>query len=127
MALTITMTSTSSTPGASFGASILAGTSIPGDVNGDGIVNGLDLNLVATHWLQGGMRLTVPGDATGDGIVNGLDINLIATDWLQKIGGGAGSGANATAVPEPSTYLLALCGAAIALAWRWRAGRRQSS
>ena len=125
--LTATMTSTSSTPGASFGATLLTGTSIPGDVNGDGIVNGLDIALVASHWLQTGIKLTLAGDANADGIVNGLDIGLIASDWLQTASGGGGSGANAKGVPEPSTYLLALCGAAIALACRWRAGRRQSA
>jgi hypothetical protein len=125
--LTITMAYTSATPGATFGATLLTGISVPGDLNGDGIVNGLDINEVATHWLQTGTRLTVPGDANGDGITNGLDIQLIATNWLQKVGGGGGSSANATSVPEPSTSLLALFGVAIALAWRRRASRRHAS
>jgi subtilisin family serine protease len=52
---------------------------VPGDVNGDGIVNGLDINLVASHWQDG----YGPGDGNGDGIVNGLDLNEIASHWLQ--------------------------------------------
>ena len=55
---------------------------VPGDANNDGIVNGLDINLVASHWLQaGGSPL---GDANADNVVNGLDINLMATNWLHK-------------------------------------------
>ena len=51
----------------------------PGDVNGDGIVNGLDIAMVASHWGDG----YGPGDANSDGIVNGLDIAAIASHWLQ--------------------------------------------
>jgi hypothetical protein len=55
---------------------------IVGDVNADGIVNGLDISIFATNWMKtGGQGLT--GDANHDGIVNGLDINLIATNWLR--------------------------------------------
>lgn len=52
---------------------------VPGDVNGDGIVNALDLALVASNWGNG----YGPGDANGDGIVNGQDIALIASNWLK--------------------------------------------
>ena len=38
----------------------------PGDVNGDHVVNGLDISQVASHWLASGSRL-VTGDANGDG------------------------------------------------------------
>jgi hypothetical protein len=75
---------------------------VPGDVNRDRIVNGLDIADVASHWLQMGMDVT--GDANNDGVVNGLDIALIAAHWLQMAGGGAGSNA---AVPEPSSIILA--------------------
>jgi hypothetical protein len=76
---------------------------IPGDVNFDNIVNGLDIALVASHWLQKGQDIANVGDANYDGIVNGLDIALIASHWLQSAGGGA----SAAAVPEPSTFVLA--------------------
>ena len=76
---------------------------VPGDVNGDGIVNGLDISDVASHWLQTGTGTT--GDANHDGIVNGLDISLIASHWLQTDAGGGGSSA---ALPEPSTLVLAV-------------------
>jgi hypothetical protein len=64
--------------------------SIPGDVTGDGITNGLDINLIANKWLHTGSPATLPGDANGDGTVNGLDINVIATHWLQTYGAGGG-------------------------------------
>jgi hypothetical protein len=66
---------------------------LPGDVTQNGIVNGLDINLIATNWLHVGR---VMGDSNGDDIINGLDINTIATHWLAKLpaGGGSGSGEN---------------------------------
>jgi hypothetical protein len=89
-----------------------------GDVNYDGIVNGLDINSIANHWLQTGPNTA---DANFDGIVNGLDVALVAGNWLSTIAGGVSGG---TAVPEPSTLILsALGGLALAarrrhLAWR---------
>ena len=79
---------------------------VPGDVNHDGVVNGLDISLISSNWLATGAN---QADANGDGVVNGLDISLISSHWLQT--GGAGSGAS---VPEPSTIVLAALGG---LAW----------
>jgi hypothetical protein len=76
---------------------------LAGDVNHDNIVNGLDVNLIATNWLHSG---TLAGDANYDGIVNGLDVNLLASNWLNTISPGGGSGA--ATVPEPSTIALAV-------------------
>jgi len=64
-------------------------TALPGDANHDGVVNGLDISVVAGHWLSAGPS----GDVNSDGVVNGLDISLIAGHWLSTPGG-AGSGAN---------------------------------
>ena len=77
------------------------------DVNFDGIVNGQDLALVASTWLQTGSIGQLSGDANRDGIVNGQDIALIASNWEAGI---PGSG-QASAVPEPASLLLALAGA----------------
>ena len=51
---------------------------IPGDANHDGVVNGLDISVVASNWLSHGPA----GDVNFDGIVNGLDIATIASHWL---------------------------------------------
>jgi Concanavalin A-like lectin/glucanases superfamily/Dockerin type I domain len=56
-----------------------------GDVTHDGVVNGLDIADVASHWLQTG-SVSLPGDVNGDGITNGLDLSAIASHWLQKAG-----------------------------------------
>jgi hypothetical protein len=84
---------------------------IAGDVNGDGVVNGLDINLAATNWLKSGSG--IPGDANGDGVINGLDINLIATHWLDTFTPTSGGG---SAVPEPSTLALGVIGGAALIA-----------
>ena len=113
--LTLSMTYTSSTPGSSFGATFLTGNAVPGDTNGDGIVNSQDLALVASNWLQSGTRLSVAGDANGDGIVNSQDLALISSDWLQTPGSTSSSSLSASPVPEPATYLMAL--AQVSLLW----------
>ena len=87
-----------------FAADDLSLTKQAGDTNGDGIVNGLDIAMIASHWLQ----LGPVADANGDGLVNGLDIAMVASNWLA--GGGA-----AAAVPEPPAALCA-CRAGIARA-----------
>ena len=59
---------------------------VPGDTNADGIVNGQDMALVASNWLQTSdqsvTQSTMAADANGDGIVNGQDMALIASNWL---------------------------------------------
>jgi probable HAF family extracellular repeat protein len=75
-----------------------------GDVNYDGIVNGLDIAAVASRWLQAGEN--VEGDANHDGVVNGLDIAMIASHWLSTAGGASGSAAGRLTVPEPSSFVL---------------------
>ncbi len=55
---------------------------LPGDANQDGVVNGLDVSQVASHWLQSG---DVAGDTNGDDVVNGLDIAAVASHWLSTL------------------------------------------
>ncbi|HEY1603439.1 MAG TPA: LamG-like jellyroll fold domain-containing protein [Pirellulales bacterium] len=62
---------------------LLSASGVVGDANNDGIVNGLDINLVAMHWLSTGAQ-PLPGDVNADGHVNGLDLNIIATNWMQR-------------------------------------------
>src|SRR5262249_50792445 len=72
---------------------------ISGDANFDGIVNGQDIALMASNWLQIGNPDSLAGDANGDGIVNGQDIALVASNWLQGED-------NVAMVPEPSSIAL---------------------
>lgn len=70
-----------------------------GDVNGDGQVDGLDVNILSENWLLEGATFE-QGDVTGDGVVDALDANYISSNWL----GGFG----ASPIPEPSTFGLAM-------------------
>jgi hypothetical protein len=88
---------------------------LPGDVNFDGTVNGLDIADLASHWLQTGLNGGIAGDANFDGTVNGLDIAVISSHWLATSAGGSGA-----AVPEPSTIVLAIVGGLALLAYRRR-------
>lgn len=101
--------------GSAVAVSSYATPALPGDVNFDGVVNGLDITLVAGHWLQSGNG--IQGDANYDGVVNGLDIADIASHWLTSVPGAVSSTVN---VPEPSTLVLAALGGAALLACRWR-------
>ena len=49
---------------------------IPGDLNGDGVVNGADLGLMLAAW-----GTTGPGDLNGDGVVGGADLGLLLAAW----------------------------------------------
>ena len=83
--------------------------SIAGDVNDDHVVNGLDISVIAAHWLLTGATQE-QGDANGDGVVNGLDIAIIASHWLYTSPtSGAGNG-TASTVPEPTSLALAALG-----------------
>jgi GDSL-like Lipase/Acylhydrolase family/PEP-CTERM motif len=96
---------------------------LPGDATGDGIVNGQDLSLMASHWLSTGTN--VSGDANHDGIVNGQDMALAASNWLQAAAWYSGASGSAANVPEPSTLVLAaLAGLALL---GYRCGRAQRS
>jgi len=72
----------------------------PGDVGGAasvtfpylgavGSTTGVDLHLLAHHWLEAVPPGTSPisdfarADINGDGVINGLDLHMLARDWLQ--------------------------------------------
>ena len=70
---------------------------VPGDANGDGVVDDLDLTALAAHWQQpGGLA---QGDFNGDGFISDLDLTVLATAW-------PGSGLDVSPVPEPATLSL---------------------
>ncbi len=49
---------------------------LPGDLNGDGIVNGADLGLLLGNWGLSGI-----GDIDGNGVVNGADLGILLGNW----------------------------------------------
>ncbi len=81
---------------------------LPGDLNGDGVVNSGDLDLVRGHW-----GTTDPaGDANGDGIVNSGDLDIVRANWGATL---------AAAVPEPGAITLLLLAGLAAVSRRRRA------
>jgi hypothetical protein len=105
---------------------ILAHDPLPGDANGDGIVNSQDIEVIASHWLQSGS--SIPGDVNGDGIVNGQDLVVVASRWTiaNATEGGAlpdAAGSAATAVPEPATGVMAAIALLIVSVARRQQGR----
>ena len=47
-----------------------------GDLNGDGVVDGMDLSILLAAWGTSG-----PGDLDGDGIVSGSDLAILLAAW----------------------------------------------
>jgi hypothetical protein len=77
---------------------------IPGDVNLDGQVDGLDLTYVGAYWQVSGTDW-ITGDLNGDGETNGLDLNIVGENWQ------VGVPAPGETVPEPTTLALLALGA----------------
>jgi hypothetical protein len=77
---------------------------IPGDTDGNKIVNELDAQVLATNWGgdvgEGGFAA---GDFNDDGIVNVLDAAILAANWGDHTGG-----ESVGVVPEPSMMLMLL-------------------
>jgi len=56
----------------------------PGDINNDGVANGLDLSVMASNWLQNVPPANPAADINNDLVVNGLDLSILAGVWLQS-------------------------------------------
>jgi hypothetical protein len=69
-------------PAVEYGSGVFvvrAATSVPGDTNGDGIVNFTDLNTVLGQFGQSGAGLS--GDVNGDGVVDFSDLNTVLANF----------------------------------------------
>ena len=75
---------------------------LPGDINNDGMVDGLDANIISLNWLLMGAT-RADGDLNGDGKVDGLDANIVSSHWT--------AGAPANSIPEPGSLSLVLAAA----------------
>ncbi|MBN2022769.1 MAG: hypothetical protein JW809_08225 [Pirellulales bacterium] len=69
---------------------------LPGDANGDGLVDSADAAALAAHWLAPGGW--ADGDFNADGAVDELDLAILAANWRP--------GPGAPAVPEPCGLAL---------------------
>ena len=77
---------------------------LPGDVNGDGYVGGLDLTTIITSWgMTGATRQQ--GDLNGDGTISGPDYTEVVTYWGTGVPPEPPAG-----IPEPATLTLLLMG-----------------
>lgn len=56
---------------------------IPGDLDGDGLVNGADMGLLLSEW---GPCPGCPADLNGDGVVDGADMGLLLVNWTGNEG-----------------------------------------
>ncbi len=82
--------------------------SFSGCLNGDLVVDIIDLTALATNWsaLSGGAKGWAEGDCNGDSTVDISDLTALAANWSFTD--------SATPVPEPATLsLLALGGLAL--------------
>jgi len=68
-----------STPGGPYGSSGGSGTTVTGDLNGDGHVNVFDLSIFLNHWQQTGASL--PEDFNNDGTVNIFDLSILLSHY----------------------------------------------
>jgi len=78
--------------------------SLPGDANGDGLVDAADLAVVLANWSAGDSLAT--GDLNSDGTVDAADLAFL----FGPEGDPAVEAAQLSSVPEPSSLLLASLG-----------------
>jgi len=62
-------------------ATITVESDITGDVNGDGLVNMVDLLLLLVAW---GESPGDPADLNGDGVVNVQDLLILLSNWISR-------------------------------------------
>ena len=58
------------------GTIIVRPPAIPGDLDGNGMVNGADLGILLGAWNESG-----PTDLSGDGTTNGADLGILLGNW----------------------------------------------
>lgn len=54
---------------------------VPGDLNGDNVVDGLDLLILLSAWGECSDPDECPADINGDGWVDGLDLLILLSNW----------------------------------------------
>ncbi|MBN1908631.1 MAG: PEP-CTERM sorting domain-containing protein [Pirellulales bacterium] len=72
---------------------VYTGSMLPGDANGDEIVDAMDLQILSANWYHVGAGGWVEGDFDGDGFVGPVDASVLAAHWhwhLEPMGDPAG-------------------------------------
>ena len=80
-----------------------AGDPTLGDANVDGVVNDLDVSLLAARWQTSSGASWFDADFNDDGTVNDLDVSLLASHWQEGV-------TEATPVPEPAAAVMLFLG-----------------
>ena len=88
---------------------------LPGDANGDGIVNDADAARLAANWQTASGASWSMGDFNDDGAVNDVDATILAANWQMT------AASRAASVPEPSSLALMI---AMGLAAFYRRARQ---
>ena len=82
----------------------VAEVSIPGDLNGDGMVGSADLDIVRANWGQTvSPGSLTDGDPSGDGVVGSADLDVVRANWGQTAAAASASTSVATPVEEDTT------------------------
>ena len=74
---------------------------VPGDVNGDGVVDVADLGVLGANFNQSNMTFA-DGDFNDDGIVDVADLGILGANWTAS----QAAGNTSALVPEPTTLSL---------------------
>jgi hypothetical protein len=85
---------------------------LPGDANGDGVVDDEDASVLGAHWLMASGAAWEDGDFNADGKVDDRDAAILAAHWGQ-------TAESSPSVPEPGVLVL-VAGGLIALLARRR-------
>jgi len=56
-------------------------TGCPGDLNGNGVVDGADVSVLIGFWGFSGVGIAVPADLNNDGIVDAADLTVLLANW----------------------------------------------
>src|SRR5262249_51969555 len=73
---------------------------LPGDANGDGVTNDLDVFLVLRQIGRTGTDAAANADLNGDGRVTTADLDIVRTHYLTRLPAGQGAGGAPPADPD---------------------------
>ena len=89
------------------GQDLLLNAAINGDLNFDGMVDGVDLSLLGANWQ--GTGNWGQGDINADGAINGVDLSMLGANWQAgvsqplNVGFAEAAGEMGLSVPEPAS------------------------